>query len=98
MPIDIATTGVSGGGILGALIWVWKKISATEDKMTALELKIAEDYAPKTAIKYIADKLDTHIVDDNQAFRKLEDKVDHCTETLNTKLDTIVNILLAKKD
>lgn len=98
MPLDIATTSLSGGGVLGALVWVWKKISATEDKMTALELKMAQDYASKEDSQGVIKRLDSHIEDDKLAFQRIEDKLDHQAETINGKIDTVLNILLAKKD
>jgi hypothetical protein len=98
MPIDIATTSLSGGGVLGALVWVWKKVAATEDKMTALELKIAQEYVNKETIKWVSARLDVHEEEDKKAFTRLEDKIDHGNETINGKIDTILNILLTKKD
>ena len=47
-----------GSAIAAATAWVWKKMSNTDSKVTALELKIAENYVTKNELKIIEDKID----------------------------------------
>lgn len=50
-----------GGAIVAALTWVWKKMSSTDNKLAALQLKIAENYVTKAELKNLEDKLDHNL-------------------------------------
>lgn len=58
--------GVGGGnltvsGIIFAVVtWIWRKVSSTEEKVSTLELKIAENYVTRPELKVLEDKLDRY--------------------------------------
>lgn len=75
-----------GGATIAGLLWIWRLISGIGDRMTSLELKVAENYVTRPELKVLEDKLDRH----NEI---LNNKVDN----VNNNLLTLSN-LLANRD
>lgn len=71
---NITVSGVT----IAAVTWVWRKLNGVEDKMSKLELKVAENYVTKPELKAIDEKLDRH------------------NEIINSKIDNITTILIAR--
>lgn len=50
----------TNGGLFGAVIaYIWRTTSSMDDKVTALELKVAENYVTKPELQRVEDKIDT---------------------------------------
>lgn len=49
-----------GGATVAALAWMWRTMTGVKDTVSALELKIAENYVTRPELKVLEDKLDRH--------------------------------------
>lgn len=76
---DLGFGNITVNGVtIAAVTWVWRKLNGVEDKMSKLELKVAENYVTKPELKAIDEKLDRH------------------NEIINSKIDNITTILIAR--
>lgn len=67
-----------GGALIAGLTWVWRKLNNVENKVSTLELKIAENYVTRPELKILEDKLDRH----NEVVNA---KIDNITNLLISK-------------
>ncbi len=84
--------GIDNGHLtLGSLLilgirWMYAKITGVESKVTAVELKVAEQYVTRPEFKELADKMDKH-------YEMYSTKIDN----VSNNLITLTNLLIKKE-